>query len=744
MTASPRVTPLTTPRSLGGITGSSLKSPNASAAADLIRNLDKALLSAQASSLTAKDDAERARRNARAAGEVARRYGGGKLGAKKGMKKIGENGGEGERSLLEMKRERRSRARMAAEARQRREYEISGGGVTPWDGGSPRGDQGIPASAVSVKDLEAENGTNAHDRRDEFIGAEPRGIANKSSTDTSHHKNDSSVQPVNHEQNVDSNKENISAEISNELSNVHFASNGTQDEIQFGLGMSNDTMSTTDGTVSTMDFEDALDSHSVENKGNGYYEGVQDISAADATGLAGRKAECRDKQGQNDGGNAAAYNDQSHQEGYYNQNHQDDGQCYYNQYGSQQQSHYNQDGSQSYAAVATPTHDNKTTHASTATPIASNQTLESSNAEDVLTLSLELERVRSQLATTTQHLTTSQSHISTLQSHNSHLQSEINRLHSELESVRERNQSEVQVFESKYNAEVVRANAAEEDATVALELAKDATTAKEECEEWLNRSMEEINVWKGRCGELERDLAKYKSQQSPALEEEEPKKVRFADESPASPTISEDVCHHQLSPNEGFIPLPPPPRPTDASSIGSCSTPQTTPNKSSIASGRAFLYRTSPGPSPYKTQVQDLLKRTAETRRLLKESQATPIKQPPSLALVAMPRAASNGSISALNEDGFASRQGAACRSVGKTIRDSGKRLNLEGKWFGDAKALTDGTAQEPAIEGVAELESMVKEYCGNIENKIGSQNEKIEELLAFCDHLEKELMNVK
>jgi hypothetical protein len=91
-----------------------------------------------------------------------------------------------------------------------------------------------------------------------------------------------------------------------------------------------------------------------------------------------------------------------------------------------------------------------------------------------------------------------------------------------------------------------------------------------------------------------------------------------------------------------------------------------------------------------------------------------------------------------LNEDGFASRQGAACRSVGKTIRESGTRLNLEGKWFGSA-SLTDAS-QAPVIEGVAELESMVREYCGSVESKIGSQNERIEELLAFCDHLEKEI----
>jgi len=241
-----------------------------------------------------------------------------------------------------------------------------------------------------------------------------------------------------------------------------------------------------------------------------------------------------------------------------------------------------------------------------------------------------------------------------------------------------------------------------------------------------------------------------------AVEGDEPQKlVRFAQDSPSSPLVSEDGGYHQHETplreqsTAGTVPPPSHPPITAPSSTTAWSTPQTTPNKSAIASGRAFLYRASPALSPDpRSQVQDLLKRTAETRRILKERLGTPTKLPPSLSLVPIPRITSNGSMSVLNEDGFASRQGAACRSVGKAIRESGRRLKLAGKWWaGAAKSLTDGgssSQSEPVIEGVAELESMVREYCGSVEGKIGSQNEKIEELLAFCDHLEKELMNVK
>jgi hypothetical protein len=741
-------TPASPSRSL---TTGGLKSPNANnAAADLIRNLDKALLSAQASSLTAKDDAERARRNARAAGEVARRYGGSSM-LKKGLKKSGNADG-GERSLLEMKRERRSRARMAAEARQRREYEMSGGGLGPasprWDWGASSAGQDGDTGGAGALDVSKDPELQPRVK----VPAESVGTAHYSNTpDGSTYNYDSPVHPVNLNKVVeDSNKENqqisdpVNGVVSEMSANAHEVSE-REDEIY--RGVSNETMSTTDGTVSTVDFEDALDTHSVEKDHDG-----SNFEEATATDASNNASYCN-QQAQTSDSNSAYYNQQYYdqQEQYFGQQQQQqDGQNYYQSTG-EQQNYYTQDGSQQYAeqsswnmkSVATPTHANKSVPA-TAT-LTANNPLEASNAEDVLTLSLELERVRGQLSTTTQHLTTSQSHIATLQSHNAHLQSELNRLHSELESVRERSESELHNFQSKYNSEVVRANAAEEDATIALDLAKDATSAKEECEEWLNRSMEEIQLWKGRCGELERELASYRNQRSPMQNEDEPKKVRWEDESPASPVVSEDIGHHHQSPSGRAIPPPPPPPPVESSSNGAWSTPQTTPSKSSIASGRAFLYRASPGPSPYKAQVQDLLKRTAETRRILQERRNTPTKPPPSLALIAMPRIASSRSLSVLNEDGFASRQGAACRSVGKAIRDSGVRLELEGKWFGSVKTLTDGSSQpEPVIEGVAELESMVREYCSNVESKIGSQNEKIEELLAFCDHLEKELMNVK
>jgi len=106
-----------------------MKSPNTdrlSAAADLIRNLDNALLGMNTAANSAADDAAKARRNAKAAGEVARRYRGGsstKSGSNRKKRGVSNTGIENNtNNLLEKKRERRAAARMAAEARERREH----------------------------------------------------------------------------------------------------------------------------------------------------------------------------------------------------------------------------------------------------------------------------------------------------------------------------------------------------------------------------------------------------------------------------------------------------------------------------------------------------------------------------------------------------------------------------------------------------------------------------------------------
>ncbi|KAL7467346.1 hypothetical protein ACHAXS_007586 [Conticribra weissflogii] len=752
-----------------------------SAAADLIRNLDAALSSMNHAASAAARDAAKARRNAKAAGEVARRYGGsggpssplrintningggsfGKRKSPRGTPKAAsamtkdERLKDAEQRALERKWERRTAARLAAEARQRRESPRKG---------EPGGSGNVMAGfRAAVKEtVERSHEYYGYISPDKSTRADASGAA----ADTDFRTNHSQLPPQVSNEGSDDRTADGTTAFEDALDHIHGEDCNTNEQLRhedqqqhYDQGQQN-WQQYTEGQVTQDDYY---------NQQRQYYGQLQ--------------------------GQQQYYNLNNGQQDYYNQMQHDQTQ-YEQAWESSAQQQQNQPQKQQQSQTQPPT----------SATITANGRIAASNAEDVLALSLELERTRSQLAQTTSTLESTKAELVSLQSSYSHLQSEHDRLSKELSTVEESTTSQIHDLTQKYQQEMVRAKAAEEDAALALDLAKEAQAAKEEVETWLGRGLEEIDAWKRRARELEGLLQQQgsfsggdggegyheESTEGGFTSPDQKKFVRFADQTdtPISPLVhaknDETESHFQNS-------VPPPttptshssnaPSPTSASvntstqtSVGTSNGNNSTPSKSAIASGRVWLHRNSPllsppgsstssllSPDP-KLKAAELLKRSAETTKLLREKlrhgngvqKPTP---PPSLALIAATAAnAKHGggilgegsALAMLNDNSFATRQGAACRAVGKTIRESGQRLELEGKWWNRTrKALADddtGTEmQEPILfHGVAELESMVKDYCGTVEGTIGKQKEKIEELVAFCDLLEKEVVNVR
>ncbi|KAL9189429.1 hypothetical protein ACHAXT_009104 [Thalassiosira profunda] len=747
--------------------------PSRAAAADLIRNLDAALSDMTAAAASAAEDAARARRNARAAGEVARRYGGalnkGKGGGKGGKGgKIGRIGGSGRKkrgskgadadnlgsSLLERKRERRAAARMAAEARQRREHPLL---HSPRRLTSPiRAPRGVNMEGTPVKTSSewlAEAGAriaNTPERgaRDVSIGGAP---------------------PVESPAKMEADNVEALVEGAEGVGMVDGATVEMQPTSDTSYGHESPQAAAapyppleSKGSNATMDeFEDAMEHYPEENIGReerGEAEPTGEESQMGGQGApptGGYYTQPPPKQVHFDEGQTVEdANQWQNNVEYYIQNPE---QQYYQQPETQQP--YPEAGQEQMPQPISPP---KQKHSIPPTPPRSQPTLttriEASHAEDVLTLSLELERARSQLAASASQLEEAQAELATIKSQNEKMNGELTNVHSQLETHNERSTSQMGSLQERFDLEQRRAKAAEEDAALALELAKEAQGAKEECEMWLTRSLEEIDLWKGKCLGMERKL------QETEQETEEPKKsVRFKDECPPSPVVSEDggYAGEDPSPIVGATPPPPPPPPprpewstpqSEASGTANWSAVNSgifspTPSQTAIACGRAFLHRASPSPrrdgglSPDPRQrAAELLKRSAATRRLLRE-RLTPGRNALPLRPPVGPPSASKPS----SDDGsFANRQGAACKAVGKAIRESGARLRLEGKWW-TTPLLTneEGTdAEPPVIDDVAQLESMVRAYCVGVEARDGKQKKKIDELLAFCDHLEKDLVS--
>ncbi|KAL3821883.1 hypothetical protein ACHAXA_008417 [Cyclostephanos tholiformis] len=882
-------------------------SSSTAAAVDLIRNLDDALSGMNASARSAATNAARARRNARAAGELARLYGLGaggagtgrrcKTGRESGAEADDRGGGGGGRmggkdeeedeygvdGMLERKRESRAAAKMEARARQRRDHPSS----VAHQLSSPSSSTSVPYSlytsprtrgrrhvAITTEDKTSLYNGNGNDngegdgydedgrRSTEGGGGERRGpaaaaedvVANTTNLDDDHDGRAPATTiaslPDDHDEIGDTADDRCRRD-DEDLDDDSLADQFEWDRPTQGgiasdrliVGLGGRCEDGDGGDNNSHHHRDRIEDNSIREEDQRHRwlppEDHPPTHNGDYPDRYGKK-QLPDQNGQQQSGSGKYYPDQ---------------------YGLKQP-HLSPFTTASMpvppaaAATTSPLLAARPPQATTAmTPMRidtpSRAAIEASHVEDVLTLSLELERVRSQLASALQQLSDVTSLGDELQTRNDRLQRELTALHSRFERETERSAAELSTLRRQLQSERVKSKAAEDDAMLALELAKESQSNREECEMWLSRSLEEMDMWKRRYVELkeERRRGSDGADGGCGASLDGPRKnVRFKDEDgaeedeyeeegcPPSPVKSvlsadddgyfgnddHDVSHQRetsSTPSQPPPPPPPPPLPADASfslltprqvatgngggAPGKICSPNiaghattssvhlnedfATPlsKSTAIACGRAVLHRTSTSssssPSPFgdgvilsphpRKQAQDLLKKSAETRRLLRE-RLTPRRRHVVGGGSGIVGSIETGSIAKMIDDGislkdnsFASRQGAACRAVGRAIRESGDRLKLKGIWWSSQSSRTgnstlvgddgnhvDGSATTQESHGngegghgtVAQLESMVKDYCGCVEGTIGRQQTRIDELLAFCDHLEKEVVDMQ
>ena len=139
----------------------------------------------------------------------------------------------------------------------------------------------------------------------------------------------------------------------------------------------------------------------------------------------------------------------------------------------------------------------------------------------------------------------------------------------------------------------------------------------------------------------------------------------------------------------------------------------------------------SPHPS---TRASELMKRSAETRRILRERLSSSSGRldssgpspPPSMAHIAAVTSATKGGKNATSNDASHNQGAVVYKNVANVLHESGNRLKLDRKKW---TSLNQDGATATA------LESVVKDYCGQVEGKIA-------DLTAFCDHLEVDFIN--
>jgi len=348
------------------------------------------------------------------------------------------------------------------------------------------------------------------------------------------------------------------------------------------------------------------------------------------------------------------------------------------------------------------------------------------HADDVLQLTLELERTKQALKSERQLHKNCQSSLSSMESKKIKLEN-INQKLVEKDSM-ERKQSRTQISHLEQELELsrLRLQAAEDDAQLALDLAKDSAEQRDKTEEFLLKAQKEIETLKH---QVDRNLQ--------LVTAESPKRyVHFADDNTIT-VNSESTTSAQIK---------------EKKTTAVINTPRENgPPRSMIAAGRQLLLRRSMTPqdvvirlelSPTKSaeRRQQLCRRLNEhlnenssedvTIRLLSSSPSrTPLSPTPGV------NAATSGDISAcLSINSVVTKKMLEeYHTAIKILQTSGTRLDLDGYWWREHNNTI--SSHNPI-----QIDMMTLQYCQNVEFKINRQQKDINQLESLCGYLEKKL----
>lgn len=310
-----------------------------------------------------------------------------------------------------------------------------------------------------------------------------------------------------------------------------------------------------------------------------------------------------------------------------------------------------------------------------------------SHAEDVLALSMELERSKQAFQSEQRMHDDTKAALSTQRMKVTSLEEENQRLKQRLEQIQRESDQKISELEHELARSKHMVQAAEEDAETALELAKESSEKRDEMELELQRVLEELR------------LLKEQPVETPSK-----RSVRFAEDSsaPSSPAPDAMVLATPVQNNN-------------------------TPSRSMVAAGRQLLRRSLAGTHNAEVIALELTPvKSAERRRRLRERLVQLEDGGSPLAL--LPETPQPRTPPSRN-----SKDPEDCRNTAKLLQESGRRLELAGHWWRKGHAV--------AAAPVHEIEAMTRQYCQSVEFKVERQQKEINELESLCGFLERKLV---
>jgi len=330
-----------------------------------------------------------------------------------------------------------------------------------------------------------------------------------------------------------------------------------------------------------------------------------------------------------------------------------------------------------------------------------------SHAEDVLSLSLDLERMKERLKTETESNAKTLSDFNKEKKKTSRLTAEIRKNNNELEELK------VDLSQANY-----RVKAADEDAEQALGIAQSGASKQQEIEELLNNALNEIEQLRLSC---------HNTHDHNAHNDEEK-----STHGTRLPVITEEVVvlkHHEGQSDRC------------TAIIASPSLEKET-SRAIISVGRGLLRRSTPSnvvesapespqdvsPNTTGSHWIDLKRKTADKRRRLRERLNDSSTREHSTT--------GREIVCYSSKPAQSDKSGSAnitCRNVASIVRKSGKALNLDGRWF----SIRRGRRRD---EDALELEPMTTQYCKSVEVLVSNHQKQVKELVAYNAYLEGEI----
>ncbi|KAG7364611.1 hypothetical protein IV203_037813 [Nitzschia inconspicua] len=357
------------------------------------------------------------------------------------------------------------------------------------------------------------------------------------------------------------------------------------------------------------------------------------------------------------------------------------------------------------------------------------------HADDMLQLSLELERIKQELKSEQRMHQECKTALASMHAKTSSLEAQNHKLLQDLETERRQSTQQLSQLQQEVTMGRLRLQAAEEDAQLALDLAKDSSDQRDQLEEQLQKALEEIHMLKANAAQAGATAMMNGGNHLELTVDTPRRHVRFADS-------QEDTRHDH---NEGKTP---------ESAFGtplSLSSP--TPSRALVALGRQVLRRqTTPEdmvihqfeltPAKSAERRMRLRQRLTELDAVIEASASgtsspyrgfTPTNSP--LRLLTSSASTTNDA-----ENIAVKKKLEEYYAAFKILQTSGKRLDMDGYWFRD-NTPNPGMGNNQALSHPVQLDVMTRQYCQNVEFKLDRQKKEINELESLCGYLEKKLI---